>query len=582
MRRLLLILLALVLVGALGLALSLRPSEDVVQETRPVATPALLEAHCADHIGPPRVEQLGERVFVAIGYDLANTTLIRTDEGAVVVDVGMSPSRAAPMREALLAASPGPVRALVFTHSHIDHVGGASVWVDGEDGPVDIWATESFTEHFFKQYGVFRPAETVRGARQFGLHVDEESVPCSALGRRIDLVAALETGVRMPTKTFAEETSFTLGGVRFDLVEAHGETHDQLFVHVPELGALLPGDNWYRAFPNLYTIRGTTPRPADAWIASLDAMRARGASVLVPSHTVPVEGEAEVAAALTSYRDGIQWVRDQTIRGANALTPVDELAAATGLPEGVAGDAALAELYGQIDWSVRALFANELGWFDGRPETLYPPEPSGTARRTVEMMGGADAVRAAAVAARAEDPRWSVHLLALLRDAGEGDEELAASLRALAATVPNTNGRGYLLESAHELEHGRQELAKPRPGDALVEAIPVALLFEVMQSRLIPERAGGVHESLEVAIEESGVTTRYHVTVRNRVAELWTGEPLPGTPAPVAVLATDAATWRRVALGQAKPAPLVASGALRIEGSEIGLKRFLDRFERGI
>jgi glyoxylase-like metal-dependent hydrolase (beta-lactamase superfamily II) len=51
-----------------------------------------------------------------------------------------------------------------------------------------------------------------------------------------------------------------VGGVRIELVEAHGETHDQLFVWLPDKSVLLPGDNYYHSFPNLYSIRGTSPR----------------------------------------------------------------------------------------------------------------------------------------------------------------------------------------------------------------------------------------------------------------------------------------------------------------------------------
>ena len=286
-------------------------------------------------IGEPRVEQVSERIWVALGYDLANTVLIATDEGHVVVDVGMNPSRAAPARDALLAAHPGPVRHVIYTHSHIDHVGGAEAWV--EEG-TRIWATEAFADHFFKQYGTFLPVEAARAQRQFGRDVAVSSLPCSALGRRVDLEGTLRNGARMPTDVFSGATGFEVGGVRVELVEAHGETHDQLFVWLPEEKVLLPGDNWYRAFPNLYTIRGSQPRPVDDWIDSLDAMRRLEPEILVPSHSGPVRGADEVQEALRNYRDGIQWVRDAVVRGANAGEDVDTLAAEIGTLKGGGAD----------------------------------------------------------------------------------------------------------------------------------------------------------------------------------------------------------------------------------------------------
>jgi alkyl sulfatase BDS1-like metallo-beta-lactamase superfamily hydrolase len=578
-------LLALVVAGAWWW---LAPEESAVRAQRTLPTPEVLEAHCREAIGPPRVERVGERIYVAIGYDLANTILIRTDDGNVVIDVGMNPERARQMREALAEVAPGPTRAIVYTHSHIDHVGGASVWVD--EG-TEVWATDRFVEHFFKQYGRFQRVESQRGARQMGWHVDEEALPCSALGRRIAVEASLKTGVRMPTRTFTGRTSFEVGGVEIELMEAHGETHDQLFVWLPGLGALMPGDNYYLTFPNLYTIRGTSPRPVDAWIDSIDRMRRLAPEHLVPSHTVPVSGRDEVARELTHYRDGIQWVRDQVVRGAHAGRSVDAIAASAGLPEALADVRNLVELYGQVDWSARAIYTNELGWFDGRPEALYPLPPADRARRTVEMMGGEEAVLREARRAREEDDaRWSVHLLATLRDAaGDGAdgahvksvrEELARSLRAVAEGVHNTNGRGYLLESAHELEHGVDDLPKPEPDDALVDVIPLDLLFEVLATRLIPERApDDVHET---AVFDFGEDGQYVVTVRNRVAEVVRGEPLPGTPEPLAVVHTDGNTWRRVAVGMGNPASAVANGDLKVEGDPLAFYRFVDRFRRGL
>jgi alkyl sulfatase BDS1-like metallo-beta-lactamase superfamily hydrolase len=581
---------ALVALAAVGwyLFTKVQPESSEVTTAKTTGVASDLAAHCEEVIGEPRIEQVGEHIFVAVGYDLANVILVRTDAGGVIIDTSMNGQRARRIREDLLEVSPGPIRAIVLTHSHIDHVGGAQAWVDAEEEPPPIWGTEALAEHFFKQYGMFREAESVRGARQFGRDVPLDDLPCSALGRRVDIDETLtNNAVALPTRTFSGSDSFTVGDMTFELFEAHGETHDQLFVWIPELKALMPGDNWYLTFPNLYTIRGTSPRPVSAWIDSLDRMRALQPEHLVPSHTPPISGADQIQEELTGYRDAIQWVRDQTVRGANAGKQTNEIAEQIELPEELSKHRSLLELYGQVDWSARAIYANELGWFDGDAEDLYRPGPEDEATRTIELMGGADVVLdAAKQAADSGDYRWALHLLATLRDAGLSDAQwkpaYIENLRALASEIPNSNGRGYLLQRALELEGSTTSPPEPQLSDDMISSIPLTLLFDVLETRLIPERAGNVHESVAFKFGEGDDARTFTVTIRNRIAEVTEGDPIPGTPEPAATLTTDPQTWREVALGIRTPLSAITSGDISLEGNRLRFQEFMNRFKRGI
>jgi alkyl sulfatase BDS1-like metallo-beta-lactamase superfamily hydrolase len=544
----------------------------------PATAAAQLEQHCEEQIGPPRVEQVADGLWVAIGYDLANTIVIETDDGNVIVDVGMSPERAAETRAAVEAVVPGEVAAVVLTHSHIDHVGGATVWADPE---TPIWATNAFTEHLVKQYGAFAPAETRRGNRQFGVAIDDETLPCSALGRRADVEAALDTGSLMPTHTFSGFAELQIGGVTIELHEAHGETHDQLYVWLPHLGALLPGDNYYAAFPNLYTIRGTSPRPVDDWIRSLDRMRAHDPEFLVPSHTRPVLGREAVRDALTAYRDAIQTVRDGVVRRANAGADIDQIVDQLDLPPELATRPDLAELYGRVDWSARAIYTSNLGWFDEASEDLLPARDA--ARREVALMGGPDAlIGEIERAIGADDPRWAAHLIGKLRSAGNAAhpryaELTAAVYTALGLAEANTNARGWLLRAAHELGAGEQPTGSITLNDRLVDQLPVDLVFDVMPSRLIPEAAAGVEMSVAIVFPERQFT----VTIRRGVAEVFEGAPLPGSPALSATITTTEQLWKALVLGTIDPLDAIASGEFEVDDIA-GALRLLELFESGV
>ncbi|MCA9681782.1 MAG: MBL fold metallo-hydrolase, partial [Myxococcales bacterium] len=495
-------------------------------------------------------------------------------------------------REALLARAPGPTRALIFTHSHIDHIGGATAWAPlpaagEESSAVPVWATAAFTEHFFKQYGVFQAAEQARGRRQFGSRVSERDLPCSALGARIDFQSGVGEGLRLPTDTFSGSTRLEVGGVTIELIEAHGETDDQLFVWLPDRGVLLAGDNYYHAFPNLYTIRGTRPRPVDAWISSIDRMRRLEPTLMIGSHTAPVVGEAEVAEVLRDYRDAIAFLRASVVRGANAGLSRAQIADAVTLPTHLADKPWLRELYGQLDWSALSIYDAELGWFDGRPETLYPLADAELARREVELMGGAAAVRQAA--ASSDDPRFTLHLLAKLRrsgvvvDAGEVellDRAYAEALRAVAEGVANSNGRGYLLESALELEAGPAKSITPALSDEFLRSIPIELFFAAMPGRLKLELAGDVDETLKLELQDLGRAV--WIRVRHGVTEIAWEQPFPGTPEPIATLRTDSLTWKRIALRLDTAGSAVTGGRLEVDGGLGAVAGFFDRFDRGI
>jgi alkyl sulfatase BDS1-like metallo-beta-lactamase superfamily hydrolase len=98
---------------------------------------------------------------------------------------------------------------------------------------------------------------------------------------------------------------------------------------------LVAGDNFYWSFPNIYTIRGTSPLPVDAWIESLDTMRRLAPEHMIPNHTRAVHGRLEINRILTDYRDAIQWVRDAVVRGANMGLDLDTLAEGPRISEAI-------------------------------------------------------------------------------------------------------------------------------------------------------------------------------------------------------------------------------------------------------
>jgi len=202
-------------------------------------------------------------------------------------------------------------------------------------------------------------------------------------------------GYLPPSRTFSgDQLLLTVAGVRLQLLYTPGETMDAISVWLPDKRVLMPGDNFVRAFPNISPIRGARLRIPESWIASLETMIGLGPEYVVPSHTRPVVGGAAARAGLTAYRDGIKSILDQTIQGMRQGERPDELTQHVKLPPDLAENPFLQQFYGGVEWTVRGIYADRAGWFDGNATNLYPLPEKDRAAKLVGLIGGHDQVLA--------------------------------------------------------------------------------------------------------------------------------------------------------------------------------------------
>ncbi len=544
------------------------------------AHPALVE-HGAEF--ERRVYEVTDGVHVAVGFALANSILVEGDECVFVVDVLGSSEPAREVRAEFERITPKPIRALVYTHNHADHVFGGRGFVPEGSGEVEVYAHETTEYYIDRIVSVIRPIISTRSTRMFGTALPTEGadrIVNAGIGPFLEIGhGGGELGLLRPTRTFADRLETEICGVEVELVHAPGETNDQLFVWLPEKRVLMPGDNVYRAFPNLYTIRGTLYRDVLGWAKSIDAMRERRPEHLVPSHTRPVSGAEEIDAILTAYRDAIQFVHDQTIRGMNrGLTP-DELVEAVRLPPHLRDHPFLQEFYGTVEWSVRSIFTGYLGWFDGDGATLSPAPPDERARGYAELAGGMAALVAATRdALDAERFEWAAelagHALRVEPDHAEARSLKAAALRRLGQRSISPNGRNFFLTQARELE-GRSEVAEAGVDESVlqvVRSIPIRNYVAALPVVLDSEKAADM--DLVVGFRFPDVDEAYTIHVRRGVAEFRPRFPED----PALVFETDSDVWRDVSLQRRGLPGALASGDLDIEGSRLDAVRFLNLF----
>lgn len=537
-----------------------------------------LAAHSAEF--EPRLYRLGPRVHQAVGFGGANSTLIEGEDGVIVVDTTESCRSAEAVRSEFRGITEKPVAAIIYTHFHADHVGGARAFVAPERrAHIEIWSHRS-TPELMRRVGKVRTAIRGRGALFAGrfLPYGEEGVVNLGLALRIPW-DGIGGGALLPNRFVDERSDLEISGVRMRLVHAPGETDDQLFVWLPDDRILLTGDNLYRAFPNLYTIRGTPYRDVESWYRSLDEMRALRPRALALGHTRPVSGEAEAMEALTAYRDAIQFVHDQTIRGINlGLTP-DELVDSVVLPPHLARHPFLQEHYGRVEWAVRSIFSGHLGWFDGDAATLSPVSPQERARGLVSLAGGRGALlRAAAEALHRDRPAWAAelaaHLVRLDPDDADAMRVEAEALRLLGYRSSAASGRNYYLSQAKLLERGNTRAWKlHRADDTLLRILPLKDVMAALPLRLDPARSVSADFVLTVVLVDLG--DAYSVHVRRGVAEL---RAFARGDADVSVR-TSGEVWRQLLLGARSLDGALRSGELALVGARSDLEAFLGFFD---
>jgi alkyl sulfatase BDS1-like metallo-beta-lactamase superfamily hydrolase len=446
---------------ALVMALAITPNAATAQQSAQTSAQTLA-LHARTQELRRDMVRVSDRVYTAVGYSPANISMIVGDSGVIFIDTGMAPPHAAQALADFRQITDLPVVAIIYTHGHGDHTGGAGVLAQG--ATPQVWAREGFGSEGDAFASAGLTIQNVRGDRQGGFRLPPEQrinngIALAFAPPRAPAGGSVFSGNQSlaPTHSFSgERQTLEIAGVTLEMVAAPGETEDQLYVWLPEGRVLFSGDNFYGSWPNAYAIRGTPYRDVRAWANANDTMLREGAVAMVPGHTRPILGEAEVAQALTDYRDAINFVVDKTIEGMNlGLTP-DELVGYVRLPENLASKPYLGEYYGNVEWAVRAIFQGYLGWFDGNPTNLFSLPPQEQARRMAALAGGQEELMLQARTALAQgDAVWAAqladHLIAL--DPQGRDQKIikADALTIMADNLLTATGRNYLLTIAQEL-----------------------------------------------------------------------------------------------------------------------------------
>jgi len=409
-----------------------------------------LKAHSAEF--RKDLIQLNDILYVGVGYDASNVAMVIGEDGVIIIDSLRSLDAAEELAADFRKITDKPVKALIYTHGHFDHIGGATAFVN-ED--TTIIGRSNFREEMDATSPAYK-AITKRGLRMFATNMPDEVVINRGVSAANIPKGRIRGGYLPPTQTFDERLSITIAGIDIELYGTKGETDDHLFAWLPNEKILFSGDNYYKSFPNLYTIRGTKYRDVRDWGEANKKMASFPADYLVSGHSRPLTGKAYIHQQLSNYSEGILSIYQQTMEGINQGLTMDELCEKVSLPDHLKEADNLQEFYGHVAWSVLNIFVGYLGWFDGNPTSLFPLPPLEKATLMLELAGGKKQLLAKAQQAlTTQKYQWCLELTDYLLRIDPQDT-LAKSLkvealRNLAATLKNANARNYYLVSAEEL-----------------------------------------------------------------------------------------------------------------------------------
>ena len=466
-------------------------------------------------------------VYQVRGFDIANMTLIEGDGGVIVVDTLTSIEGARAAVELYFKyRGSKPVAAVIFTHTHTDHWGGARGVLDDEmlaNGRVPIIAPNLFMEHAVSENIIAGPAMLRRAQYQFGLFLAKGprgQVDCG-LGKSM---ATGSVALLRPTDLImATGDKRTIDGVEFEFQMApNSEAPAEMHFYLPRYRLLNLAENCTHNFHNLLPFRGADVRDALAWSKYLNEallMWGDKAEAMCGQHHWPAWGQERIGTMIRQQRDLYKFAHDQTIRLMNHGLTASEIAETVRLPKSLESVWHTRGYYGHIRHNVKAIYQKYLGWYDANPVHLDALPPVEAGKKYVNYMGGADALLARARKDFAGGEFRFVaeavsHLVFADPDNQAARALLADTFEQLGYAAESATWRNAYLFGAQELRQGMPK-APPRPPmpRETLAALRTEQLWDVLGVRLNGPKAEGKHIVLNWSFADTG--ERFVLTLEN-------------------------------------------------------------------
>jgi alkyl sulfatase BDS1-like metallo-beta-lactamase superfamily hydrolase len=400
-------------------------------------------------------------VWNFVGNGLSNQTFIEAPEGIIAIDTGESIEE---MREALRRLremTTAPIAAVIYTHFHYVEGTKAIFQEANHVTPLPIYAHEKVKGNKARTLGEISPAYARGLVEQFAIVMPTEG-PDATVNVGLGYFykhpnhAPYTPGYVDATHLLGVRDSLTIAGLKVEAVHSPSDSDDSVNFYFPEIGTCIHNSVWPVLF-NVFAIRGEEYRDPRVLIPGIDNIIKWAPEYLVATHGPALKGKENIREKATRYRDSIQFMWDQTVRGINKGWTTDQIASRVTLPSLYDVDYLTSERYGVTEHHVRQIYMGIRGWFDGDESKLFPDEPAERYGKLIAGFGGrAEVAGQCEKAIAADDIRWATELATwLVRSEGATQDErnlLAQCLRVIAQRTPAANIRNWCITRARHLD----------------------------------------------------------------------------------------------------------------------------------
>ncbi|MEQ8435973.1 MAG: alkyl sulfatase dimerization domain-containing protein [Ilumatobacter fluminis] len=327
---------------------------------------------------------------MAVVESFSHSAVVRTDAGAIAFDASHR-STGDDVAAAIDDWSDVPVTHLVYTHGHIDHVGGSGAFAERWDD-IDVIGHERVSARF-ERYRATNDWNIDINQRQFGGIRQDQGLLLAesddeALARWRQFLPATTL---WPTTVVGDSHTVQVGDETIELFHDRGETDDHLWAWLPDRKAIMAGDFLIWNFPNAGNPQKVQRYPIE-WAAALRRMAALEPELVVPAHGLPIAGAERISTVLNTVADALDAIVDEVVSMMNAGAKLDEIVHTVRVPDDTLALPYLRPLYDEPEFVVRNVWRQFGGWWDGAASRLKPAPDAAVGAVVAELAGGTQAL----------------------------------------------------------------------------------------------------------------------------------------------------------------------------------------------